>query len=89
MCYHGDRSHLVNRARCNNTCGCLNWQATGTINQVSPVLCRYEQMMMPIADRVAERLYRKRDPIFLHKHYNAAYPILSLLEDTFPRPRKR
>jgi uncharacterized protein len=69
------------RQRCNHTCGCLNWQTTGTINRVSPVLCRYEQMLVPIADRVGRILYRRRDPHFLHKHYNAAYPVLSLLED--------
>ncbi len=68
--------------RCHNTCGCLNWQTTGTINGVSPVLCRYEQMLIPIVDRVGKVLYRKRDPLFLHKHYNSAYPVLSLLEDT-------
>ena len=67
--------------RCNNTCGCLNWQTTGGINTVSPVLCRYEQMMVPVADRVGEVLYRERNPLFLHKHYNAAYPVLSLIED--------
>ncbi len=72
------------RERCNNSCGCLNWQTMGTVNEVSPVLCRYEQMMMPIADQVAEKLYKKRDGLFLHKHYNAAYPILSLIEDTLP-----
>lgn len=71
--------------RCNNTCGCLNWQSTGTVNEVSPVLCRHEQMLVPIADRVGKVLYRKRDPLFLHKHYNAAYPVLSLLEDTMAR----
>ncbi|HPM24666.1 MAG TPA: radical SAM protein [Phycisphaerae bacterium] len=70
------------KERCHNTCGCLNWQTTGTINGISPVLCRYEQMLTPIADRVGNVLYRKRDPLFLHKHYNAAYPVLSLLEDT-------
>jgi uncharacterized protein len=69
------------RDRCNNSCGCLNWQATGTINAVSPVLCRYEQLLVPIADRVGEVLYRERNPLFLQKHYNAAYPVLSLLED--------
>jgi uncharacterized protein len=67
--------------RCNNTCGCLNWQDTGSINRVSPVLCQHERILTPIADRVGERLYRRRDPLFLHKHYNAAYPVLSLLED--------
>jgi len=69
------------RDRCNNSCGCLNWQTTLSINQVSPVLCRYEQMLIPIADRVGRILYRRRDPVFLHKHYNAAYPILALLDD--------
>ncbi len=69
------------RERCNHTCGCLNWQSTGSIASVSPALCRYEQMLIPIADRIGRSLYRARDPIFLHKHYNAAYPVLSLLED--------
>jgi len=74
--------------RCNNTCGCLNWQTTGTINGISPVLCRHEQMLVPIADRVGRVLYRRRDPRFLHKHYNAAYPVLSLLEDAAVASRK-
>lgn len=74
------------RNRCNNTCGCLNWQTTGTVNGISPVLCRHEQILMPIADRVGRRLYKKRNPIFLHKHYNAAYPVLSLLEDAYSSP---
>jgi uncharacterized protein len=69
------------KARCNNTCGCLNWQTTGSLNEISPVLCRHEQMLMPIADRVGGVLFKKRDPLFLHKHYNAAYPVLSLIED--------
>jgi len=73
------------KERCNNTCGCLNWQTTGSVDTVSPVLCRYEQMLVPIADRVGKILYRKRDPLFLHKHYNAAYPVLSLLEETLER----
>jgi uncharacterized protein len=69
------------RLRCHHTCGCLNWQTTGTTDAVSPVLCRHEQMLLPIADRVAATLYRERSPLFLHKHYNAAYPVLSLIED--------
>lgn len=72
--------------RCNHTCGCLNWQTTGGINTVSPVLCRYERMLLPIADGIAEKLYRERNPYFLHKHYNAAYPVLSLIEENLERP---
>jgi uncharacterized protein len=69
------------KTRCNNTCGCLNWQTTGSVSEVSPVLCAHERMLMPIADRVGNYLYKRRDPLFLHKHYNEAYPVLSLLED--------
>lgn len=69
------------RHRCHHTCGCLNWQSTGDVNEVSPVLCRYERMLVEIADDVGAQLYRERDPHFLHKHYNAAWPVLSLLED--------
>jgi uncharacterized protein len=68
-------------SRCNNTCGCLNWQATGSVNAVSSILCRHEQMLLPIVDRVGEELFRLRSPLFLQKHYNPAYPVLSLLED--------
>jgi uncharacterized protein len=70
--------------RCHNTCGCLNWQTTGSVNEICPVLCRHEQILIPIVDRVGNVLYKKRNPLFIQKHYNAAYPILSLLEDTLP-----
>lgn len=73
------------RERCNHTCGCLNWQTTGTLTEVSPVLCRHEQMLVPIADEIGRKLYNKRNPLFLHKHYNAAYPVLSVLEDAMKR----
>lgn len=67
--------------RCFHTCACLNWQTTGSVETVSPVLCRHEQILMPIADQVAETLYAKRNHEFINKHYNDAYPMLSLLED--------
>ena len=69
------------RGRCNYTCGCLNKQATGSAAQVSPVQCRHERMLLPIADSLAERLYKKRDAAFLQKQYNEWYPILSMVED--------
>ncbi len=69
------------RRRCHNTCGCLNWQTTGSVARISPVLCRYEQMMIPIADRIGETLYREQNRLFLSKHYNPAHAMLSLLED--------
>jgi len=69
------------KARCNHTCGCLNRQATGSIDRVSPVQCTHERMLLPIADKIAEKLYKERNPLFLHKHYNKLYPVLSLIED--------
>ena len=67
--------------RCNHTCGCLNRQATGSIDTISPVQCAHERMLMPIADSIAERLYKERNSLFMHKQYNEFYPILSLIED--------
>jgi uncharacterized protein len=67
--------------RCNNDCSCLNWQSTGMINEVSPVLCEHERMLFPIVDKLGERLFRKKAPMFIQKHYNAIYPILSLMDD--------
>ena len=45
------------------------------------MLCRYEQMLIPIADRIGETLYQEQNQLFMNKHYNPAYPMLSLLED--------
>jgi uncharacterized protein len=67
--------------RCNNGCSCLNWQTTGKINGVSPVLCEHERMLFPIVDRLGEKLFKKKAPMFIQKHYNAIYPILSLIDD--------
>ena len=39
-------------------------------------------MLLQIADGVGETLYREGCESFLKKHYDAAYPLLSLLEDT-------
>lgn len=67
--------------RCLETCACLNWQTTGSIENVSPVLCRHERMITPIADKLAQSLFEERNALFIQKHYNDCYPLLSLLED--------
>lgn len=69
------------RHRCNHFCGCLNRQATGDIDRVSPVLCAHERIVLPIADRLAERLYKTGSALFIQKHYNDYFPLLSLAED--------
>ena len=69
------------KLRCNHTCGCLNRQATGSISDISPVQCAHERMLLPIADSIAEKLYKDRNALFIHKQYNEFYPIISLVED--------
>ncbi len=68
------------KSRCSNWCACVNYLSTGRIDTASPVLCEHERLLMPIADRVANRLWKRRDPLFLHKHYNPAFPVLSYAE---------
>jgi uncharacterized protein len=67
--------------RCHCKCGCLNLQVTGDFREVPPVLCEHERMLVPLADRVAETLYAERSPLFLQRHYNSLFPVLSFLED--------
>jgi uncharacterized protein len=71
--------------RCNHHCGCLNKQATGDIDGVSPVLCAHERLALAAADRTAEALFAHGSRMFLQKQYNDIYPLISLIEDrTFP-----
>ena len=69
------------QSRCNHHCGCLNKQATGDINGISPVLCAHERLALADADRVAEILFSKGSRMFLQKQYNDMYPLISLIED--------
>lgn len=67
--------------RCNHHCGCLNKQATGDLDGVSPVLCAHERLALAAADRTAETLYQKGSSLFLQKQYNDMFPLVSLIED--------
>jgi uncharacterized protein len=58
--------------RCANYCGCTNWNTTGSIIKVSPLLCEYEQMLIPIADKIGNILWEERNPSFLAKHYKVS-----------------
>jgi uncharacterized protein len=69
------------RERCNHFCGCLNRQSTGRIDRVSPTLCAHERIVLPIADRLAARLFKRRSAMFIQKHYNELFPLISLVED--------
>ncbi len=44
--------------RCTNSCGCANRMNTGNENQVSPLQCTYERMLIEISDNLGEELYQ-------------------------------
>jgi uncharacterized protein len=78
---HPDCAPCDLRARCNRRCGCLNLQTSGELGAPSPVLCEHERMVTPIADWIGEQLWAERAPLFVQKHYNPAFAMLSLVED--------
>lgn len=43
--------------RCTNSCGCANRMNTGSENEVSPLQCTYERMIIEAADDLGDRLY--------------------------------
>lgn len=68
--------------RCNSMCSCDNYQATGNPATPSAFMCEHERMLIPLADKVASQLWRERNDLFINKHYNNAYPLMSYMEDT-------
>ena len=74
--------------RCASWCACVNWQSTGRIDRASPLVCEHDRILMPIADGVANRLWKRRNPLFIHKHYNTAFPVLNFMEDVIVREKR-
>jgi uncharacterized protein len=68
------------RSRCAHWCACVNYQTAGRVDRVGPLVCEFERILIPLADRIANRLWKRRDPNFLHKQYNPAFPVLSFAE---------
>jgi hypothetical protein len=61
------------------------------LGEPAAVVCEHERLFTPIADSVAEVLWRERAPVFIQKHYNPGFSMLSLIEDRMglsvaPRP---
>jgi len=67
--------------RCASGCPCANLAASGDPGKVSPLQCASQRLAIPSADRVAARLYKKRDRHFIHKQYNRLYPAALCIED--------
>ena len=71
------------KSRCNYAYDNLSNDGSKIIDDVSPIQCTHERLLTPIADYVAETLYKEQNALFLHKHYNDLYPFMSLVEDGF------
>lgn len=69
------------KTRCNHAYDNIRFEDGKYISDITPVQCTHERLVTPIVDRAAEKLYKEGSPLFLHKHYNEMYPILSLFED--------
>jgi len=67
--------------RCNYIFDTLACHGDDIIIDISPMQCVHEQILTPIADSVADTLYKDRSAMFIQKHYNELYPIISLVED--------
>jgi len=67
--------------RCNYAYDSMDSRNGQIINGILSAQCIHEQLITPIADHVAETLYSENNALFIHKHYNEAYPLASLMED--------
>lgn len=72
----GDCSY--NDGRCANECACEHYSATGRIDTPAPALCEHERVMVPIADRVGNTLWRERNPVFMQKLYPQVAQLVQL-----------
>lgn len=75
--------------RCHNYCACANRRATGDPGRPSAFLCEHERMLIPIADRAAEILWRERNALFVGRTYDRAYPVLSYVEEALAGTGRR
>ncbi len=55
--------------RCMHWCGCVNYAMTGSVGEVSGVLCWFEQTLIQEADRAAEILFEEKIPGFINRFY--------------------
>ena len=67
--------------RCNYVYDSIRILNGEMITDITPVQCAHERLVTPIVDQVAQQLFKEQNALFLHKHYNELYPVLSLVED--------
>jgi uncharacterized protein len=77
------------RPRCMHWCGCANYETTGDVAQVSPIVCWFERCFIAEADRVANTMYAERDPVFIRRFYAPELPLPTPKADPSEEPDPR
>ena len=67
------------RKRCKHLCSCRNYMLTKDVNELSPVICETEKILIEAADRIAEKLYKQNSKMFIQRFYNKKYDLLKEL----------
>ena len=57
------------KKRCKHLCPCKNFILTNDPNELSPVVCEFERLNINIVDEVAQKLYEKKNNLFITKFY--------------------
>lgn len=71
------------RKRCKHTCACRNYSLTNDINELAPIICETERIIIEVADKMAEKLYEKNSKMFIQKYYNKDYNILKQIANKY------
>ena len=69
--------------RCKHLCACRNYTLTSDINEVTPIVCETERIIVDVADRMAERLNSKKSKMFIQKYYNKNFSLINLMSKRF------
>ena len=75
------------RKRCKHTCACRNYILTDDINKLSSIVCETERIIVDIADKMAEKLYKQNSKMFIQKYYNKDYNLLKQVASKYGKVR--
>lgn len=60
--------------RCMYWCGCANYETSGHVGRVSPIICWFERCFIAEADRIANTLFAEKNTTFLRRFYLPSIP---------------
>ena len=75
------------RRRCKHTCACRNYVLTDNVNELSPIICETEKIIIEVSDKMAENLYKQNSKMFIQKYYNKDYNLLKQIANKYEKER--